>query len=74
MAVRDAGIGQVKLTYEWKKRFLFRSKVSVYGRLLKRWQFVNKRIVLLAEGADALEYIDYATDKELFQYKLRGTE
>jgi hypothetical protein len=74
MAVRDMGGGQIKMTYDWKKKFLFRSKVSVYGKLLKRWQFVNRRIVLLAEGADALEYRDYATDKELFQHKLRGTE
>ena len=72
MAMRD-GNGTMKLVYDWKRIFLFRSKVSVYGELIKGWQFVNMQIVLFAEGADALESRNYATDKELFLYKLKGT-
>ena len=74
MAMRDGGGGTMKLIYDWKRVFLFRSQVSVYGRPLKGWQFVNMQIVLFAEGADALESRNYATDKELFIYKLKGTQ
>lgn len=73
MAARS-GNGSMILTYDWKRIFLFRSKVSVNGELIKGWQFVNRQIVLHAEGADALEHRNYATDKELFLYKLKGTQ
>lgn len=66
--------GLTNIAYDWKRVFLFRSKVSVYGGLLRRWQFVNRQIILSAVGADALEYRNYATDKELFEYKLRGNK
>jgi hypothetical protein len=74
MGMRDGGGGAVILTYDWKRIFIFRSKVSVYGNLIKGWQFVNRRIKLYAEGADGHQFTDYATDKELFLYKLEGIQ
>ena len=70
---RSVNHGVMKFTYESKRIFIFRSKVSIYGELIKGWRFVNMQIVLFAEDADALESRNYATDKELFLYKLEGT-
>lgn len=62
------------ITYDWKRKFIFRKKESISGKTLAPFQYVNRRTRLWAEGADAYEYTDYATDKELFEFKLRGTE
>jgi len=64
----------VKFVYEWQRVFLFSSKISIHGNLIKRWQFANMRLVLFPEGADAIAMRDYATNKELFVYKLKDTQ
>lgn len=61
------------IVYDWHKTFVFKKKKTISGNEVPRFSFINKRTHAVCEGADSLEFHQYATDKELFIFKL-GTD
>ncbi len=62
------------IVHPWERRFIFRSKRTVGGKIVKGFRFINRRHMIIAEGADGYDMYKYATDRELFKLKLKGDE